>query len=548
MAYTLGQYNRDVASGKIKNPDVWTYKNVIDWQAKTRAGRAKTRKANPLVSQATAITDSVINPAVAALMGSKAGVTQEANRLAQQEMEAAKGIAMALRPYSKDIQNIYTTAGNALSGAAQGFSTEVGGMLDADTNKNNMTLAALGLDPQATKMGGTVTDVLYGQTYPAARGMISSGRDYAAAAAMRPGTAILQGQQYAAARRQAGQEGLSKIDEEIAKLQGSRGQTYFDAMKYVSGERDSAFDRKMAAEKLVLDKQDMILKGQAMEASMRELGLKEEADKWARYVDQTRLELEAARIQASAASSGPDPKVITGKNGSIVQVNPDGSVVQLAPPGTLGTQSTAKPKGMSPTQTASLAEKATEDIQVFRFGTTTDADGKEIPGTAERPGDNRITYQEAFKRLRTRYKRLGNRAILNLLNEAWDEPGTMDVVDGGFVPSKGGRPYFDMFERAKLKKAGFTAAQIRNAMRPENRGWTPVGSGVFAEGGTPSKDVLRMLRVLGRNDTFVSASPETGTTKLTFEQAVALKKAGYTEDQIAAIVSGALPLPEALKG
>lgn len=532
MAYTLGQYKRDVASGKIKNPEEWTYKRVIDWQSKTRSARTKARTSgDPLAQSANAMTNQILSGAISGLTGLKPGVTAEAQRLAQQEMAAAQGVATALRPYAKDIQNIYTSAGNALSGAAQGFSTEVGSMLDADTNKNNMNLARLGLDPQTTKMGGLVTDVLYGQQYPAARGFITAGRDYGAAAAMRPGTAILQGQQFAAQRRAAGQDQLSKIDEEIAKIQGQRPETYQSVYDTLFNrdlkQKEFSAQRGNDAWQRYIDQQKLVQEAQAAAAAASALGLKAEAEAFDQKIRIEQLKLDQYEAEARAQSYIPDPKIITGKNGSIVRVNPDGSVVQLAPPGTTGTQATTKPKGTTLTadQQQAAVEKAAELASSFFYGTVLDDKGKRIlakdapgfdPANADSYGQDALGYQEAFKRMKTRFPKLGNRQILALLNEHYDTPGA------------DGRPWFDMFERAKLKKLGFTQAQIRKAMRPEYRA-TAISN--------------RMLTALGRAPITAAATDAAEAPKISisFEEAARLKKAGYTDEEILAIAQGKAP-------
>lgn len=530
MAYTLGQYKRDVASGKIQNPEVWTYKKVIDWQARTRTGRTKARTST-LAGRANEMTNQILSGAISGLAGMKPGVTAEANRLAGQEFQAAKGFAEALRPYANDIQNIYTTAGNALSGAAQGFSDEVGGLLDSDTNANNQTLARLGLDPATTPKGGLVGDVMYGLQYPAARGFITSGRDYAAAAAMAPRTTLLQAQQFAAQRRAAGQDQLAKIDEEIAKIQGQRPEVYANTY-------DTLFNRDLKSKEFAqqkandawqkyVDQQKLVMEGEAMQATLKKLGLDEQAQAYDQWLSTERLKLEQMRAQASVMNAGPDPKQIKGSDGSYWQYDPStGQMTQIAPPGTLGPKAGGKDGVKPPTvgQTQKWLEDAADLARTFYFGTVLNEDGKRVlardvpgfdPSNADAYGQDALGYQEAFKRMKTRFPKLGNRQILATLNELYDTPGS------------DGRPWFDMFERAKLKKAGFSQAQIRKAMRPEYRG-SALGN--------------RMLAALGR-PSLTAASPTAAADeqpKITadFAEVEKLKKAGYTDEQIVQILTG----------
>lgn len=502
MAYTLGQYKRDVAAGTIKDPDAWTYKRVIDWQSKTRSSRAKSKKQVPypgyvsqdgITADANRLTDQIISGAVAGISGMKPGITAEANRLAKQELEAGEGVAMALRPYAGDIQNIYTNAGNALSGAAQGFSSEIGSMLDADTNRNNQTLATLGLAPATTAQGGKVADVLYGQAYPASKNFLTAGRDYAAAAALQPGTAILQSQQYAGDRRRAGLDELTKVNEAIAKARGERPGTYQSVY-------DTLFTRDLKTKEFAaqrgndawakyVDQQKLVQETQAAAAAASALGMKAQAEAFDQKFKIEQLKLDQYEAEARAQSYAPDPKIITGKDGSITRVNPDGSVVQLAPPGATGTPTSSTVKPPTSAQTQKWIQGAADLASTFFYGTVLNEDGKRIlakdapgfdPSNADSYGQDALGYQQAFKRLKTRYPKLGSRKILALLNEHYDTPGS------------DGRPWFDMAERGKLRKLGFSQMQIRKAMRPEYR---------------TADLTLKMLGVLGRPVPVAAAAP-----------------------------------------
>lgn len=185
------------------------------------------------------------------------------------------------------------------------------------------------------------------------------------------------------------------------------------------------------------------------------------------------------------------PKIITGKNGSIVSVDPiTGKVTQLKPPGTLGTQSassgkkktTATPRinGMTVSQYASATQKAAAIVPSLFFGTVLNEKGKRIPANdapgfkaddADTWGADKMSYNQALTKLKREYK-LTAKDATGILDQLWERGDS-------------GRPLFSYWERERLKKSGFTAAQITKAMRPEYRG---------------TRIALRMYAVLGLND------------------------------------------------
>lgn len=193
-------------------------------------------------------------------------------------------------------------------------------------------------------------------------------------------------------------------------------------------------------------------------------------------------------VRATKPDAPKPPKVITGKNGSIVSVDPvTGVVTQLKPPGTLGTQSTAGKKkgtprinGMTVSQYSSQTQKAAEAVPALFFGTVLNEKGKRVPANdvpgfdpndAGTWGSDALTYGQALAKLKREYK-LTAKDATGILDQLWER-------------GDAGRPLFSYWERAKLKKAGFTAAQIQKAMRPEYRG---------------TRIANRMYAVLGLND------------------------------------------------
>lgn len=191
------------------------------------------------------------------------------------------------------------------------------------------------------------------------------------------------------------------------------------------------------------------------------------------------------------------PKIIVGKNGSIVSVDPvTGQVTQIKPPGTLGTQSSASGKkntgtprinGMTVSQYTSQTQKAAESVPALFFGTVLNEKGKRVPAN-DMPGFNpedaatwgtdALSYGQALKKLQREYK-LKSKDATAILDQLWDR-------------GDAGRPLFNYWERSKLKKSGFTDAQITQAMRPDGRS---------------TRIAQRMYAVLGLNDLAAEYKP-----------------------------------------
>lgn len=273
MAYTWGQFQRDRAAGKVTPRQGETpsqhYKRIIDWQASTRRKRAASKAAAAFPGQLTVQqmrqaasqqAQAMINAEVNALNAGRGLITREGTRLANQEMLAAGGLAQALGSISPQIQGIYNTAGSELAGVAGNYSDAVRDLLTTDTNAANQTLANLELPTGLESQAGNVRDVLFAPSGDAARSTITSGRDFAAAAAMLPGTARLTGLSYAAQRRQAAQDQLAELAAQVAAAKGKRGSYFQEALgnereyqsnlydQWIKGRAQDLYEKQYGAE------------------------------------------------------------------------------------------------------------------------------------------------------------------------------------------------------------------------------------------------------------------------------------------------------------
>lgn len=249
MPYTIGQYKRDVARGVIKNPKVWTYQKVIDWQAKTRKSRelqipyAGYLTAEQQRAAAAQQAQSLVSADVAAINAMRPGIIQQGERSVAAELAAARDLSMALQPIAGQVQTVWNNAASQSADFARGFSDALRAQLGESAAEANTVASQFG-QQGVVDSSTQAADALYGASgYVPARSLAASGAGFASAAAMLPATALSQGNLYAADRRADTRELLAKLDEEIAKAKVNRGEYLQKGLEYQAGVQGDLFDR-----------------------------------------------------------------------------------------------------------------------------------------------------------------------------------------------------------------------------------------------------------------------------------------------------------------
>jgi len=148
-------------------------------------------------SSAEAEADRIIAELLSELGLARGSARQEAERSAQQEIARAQALAQALQALGipANIQNIYQSAAQGVSGLAQGFSGEFRDLAAAQGAEQANMVAGTGQEGAVRNEGVGMGDVLYGaQGFIPARGLEQTGAAFASEAALQPGFALQFGQ------------------------------------------------------------------------------------------------------------------------------------------------------------------------------------------------------------------------------------------------------------------------------------------------------------------------------------------------------------------
>lgn len=216
-------------------------------------GSYKPPTTKQLMQQAKQLAGLQLNPQEQLLTSQENRATAQAQAAATLQGELGKALANIVAGIGPEVQDTYHQAGQDTAALASGFSSGLRSTADADAQKINSLLDALGA-PAAQHIGTGKTDdladVLYGLGgYIPGNALAREGAAFTSAADMLPATATGQGAQLAQQEIATGQKNVQTLADQLASLEAQRPGLVQNALSQVE---DAATKNEAAAQNSAL--------------------------------------------------------------------------------------------------------------------------------------------------------------------------------------------------------------------------------------------------------------------------------------------------------